>query len=119
MSQWADYVNEVKGGTVTFIERDYGFISYSFPLNAPDCIYAEDVYIVPEHRRSKKALELVTAVEDAGRKANKQYVLAVISVASFTSVESLKAHLAVGFVPVLAESGSIWLKRPIVLQGEI
>lgn len=117
MSLWSAYVSELRRDIV-FIERDWGFISFSFPDFAPDCVYAEDIYVLPSRRGEGLALELIAQVEAAGRKAGKQNLLAIVKTVSLTCAESLKAHLAVGFVPVAAESGNIWLKRPIESLGE-
>ena len=111
-SLWAQYSAEIRSD-VTFIERPWGFISYSFPLGAPNCIYAEDIYVVPDKRGTGCALALIAEVEDAGHKAGKEYFLASIKIASRTCAESLKAHLAVGFVPISTDSATIWLRRAI------
>lgn len=117
MSLWSAYVSELRKDVI-FIERDWGFISFSFPDFAPDCVYAEDIYVLPDRRGEGLANELICQVEEAGRKAGKHNLLAIIKIASLTCVESLKAHLAVGFVPVVSESGNIWLKRPIESLGD-
>lgn len=108
MSLWADYIGELRD--TKFIEYEWGFISYSI---LPDCIYLEDVYVVPKRRREGLALRLVEEAEAHGVEAGRKFSMAVIRLENKGHTESLKAHLEVGFVPYLTENGKIWLNRKI------
>lgn len=111
-SQWARYKAETSG--TCFIEHEYGFISYSM---LPDAIYLEDIWIDPAQRKSGLGAALVAQAEAEGLKMGKQVSLAVINLTSATCADSLKAHLAIGFVPCLAQDGKIWLRREIAKGG--
>lgn len=114
-SMWAQYSAEILPH-ITFIEHDYGFISYSMLETA---IHLHEIWVTPERRKQGLALKLVEEAEDIGRKAGKTMSLAEIPVISPTCAESLKAHLAVGFKPCMAHDGKIWLERAIVQpEGE-
>ncbi len=112
-SLWARYIEELRD--TRFIEYEWGFISWSL---MEECIYLEDIYIVPEKRREGLALRLVEEAEEIGRKAGKAFSMAVIRLENKGHTESLKAHLAAGFVPFLTENGKIWLKRKIEPKKE-
>lgn len=75
-----------------------------------ECIYLEDIYVIPSRRKEGLALSLVEEAEEYGRKAGKPFSMAVIQLANNGHVESLKAHLAAGFTPFMVEHGKIWLK---------
>lgn len=110
-SMWARYREETS--QTKFIEVEHGFISYSL---LPECIYLEDIWIAPEHRKSGLGLELVEQAEVIGRAEGKPFSLAVVNLENPVAATSLKAHLAVGFLPFSAEGNKIWLKRSIA-QG--
>lgn len=108
-SLWARYKEETS--PTRFIEYDWGFISYTFVEE--ECIYLEDVYVVPERRFEKLGLRLVEEAEAVASAAGRSISLACINLNAKTAAESMKAHLAVGFVPFRAEDDKIWLKRSI------
>jgi GNAT superfamily N-acetyltransferase len=115
-SAWARYCEEVSG--TKFIERPYGFISYSFLPDVPECIYLETIWIEPEHRKSGLGLKLVEEAEEIGRVQGKTFSMAVISVKSKTVKESLKAHLALDFIPYYTEGNNIFLQRSLIRKAE-
>lgn len=110
-SLWARYVTELRGGAVVFLEEEYGFMSYSLPHG--DSVFVEDVYIVPECRDAVHALLMLSKVEAAGLKAEKTHTVFIVRVESAAAAYNLRIYLAMGFSPVSAESGNIWLKREI------
>ncbi len=107
-SLWASYIAELRD--TVFIEKEWGFISYSL---MEDCIYLEDVFVIPERRKEGLALRLVEEAEAVGRAAGRKFSMAVIRLENRGHAESLKAHLTVGFVPYLCENNKIWLNRRI------
>lgn len=111
-SLWARYIEELRD--TRFIEKEWGFISYSIMEN---CIYLEDVYVIPERRREKLAVQLVEEAEAIGVLAGKTWSMAVIQMDNNFHDESLQAHLQVGFKSYLCENNKIWLKRPIPHKG--
>lgn len=115
-SLWSRYIEELRGGATKFVEYEWGFISYSLPPQS-DVVFVEDVYIVPESRDAAHAYSLLGAVEQAGRKAGRTHSLFVVRTDSINCAHNLRIYLAMGYVPVSAESGSIWLKRQMS-EGE-
>lgn len=114
-SHWAAYVNEMLPGKVTFIEKEWGFVSYSLQ---GDSVYIEDLYVVPAERNPSKLYELIKAAEEAGHLAGKVATLCSVRVDSPRCADNLRMHLALGAVPVSAESGTIYLKRKIEGAGK-
>lgn len=117
-SLWARYIGELRGGSTTFIEKEWGFASYDFLPFALDSIYIDDLYVVPERRKEGLAMQLIAEIEEAGRKVSKQFILTVVKTETATCTESIKAQLHVGFMVVATDSGNIWLKREISKVGE-
>ncbi len=118
MSLWAKYIEETFPGHTQFIEYDWGFISYSFPEQYPDCVLAEDIYIEPSSRDCAHALQLHSEVMAEGRKRGKTHSLFVVRLDSPRCTENLRIYLAMGFVPCEANLGRILLKRHFKTGGE-
>lgn len=108
-SLWSRYIQEIRSGRTSFIEKEWGFVSYSLPEG--DSVFVEDIYIVPDFRDAAHAYALLGEVEQAGRKAGKSHSIFVVACASASAATNLRVYLAMGFVPVAADSGNIWLKR--------
>ena len=109
-SLWARYITELLGGERIFIERDFGFISYSLPKLPNDVLWLHDIYVVPDQRGEGRGRELFETACEVGRKAGRTYILTQIEIGTKIYTESLKAHLQVGLVPIAAEGGKIILK---------
>lgn len=118
MSLWADYISELTSGRITFIEEDWGFISFSFPDHAPDCVFAEDIYIVPGKRDASRAYQLLGRVEQAGLKSGKTHTLFTVRADAANASNNLRMYLAMGFLLVDSSQGTIWLKRQINISEE-
>ncbi len=110
MSLWADYVTELRGGDVRFIEYEWGFLSYSLK---GESVFCEDIYIKPDYRDASHAYKLLGEAEQAGLAAGKTQSVFVVRTDSVDCAKNLKTYLAMGFSPCGAESGSIWLKREL------
>lgn len=112
-SLWAQYVEEVRGGVTKYIEYPWGFIAYSFPDFAPDCIYAEEVYVIKSERRNGRSMQLLKLTEDVGRRSGKIAVLGIVRMTSKSSHYTLKGHLDSGFIAIGTETNAVWLRKPI------
>lgn len=110
-SLFAQYISELTGGVRKAIEHEWGFVFYTFPAWAPDCIMIEDLYVIPELRFQGKGGELFRAIEDLGRLAGKKYLIAQLEIANVKSHASWAAQLAVGLVPISAENGKILTRK--------
>lgn len=111
-SLWAQYVEELLGGQRKFIECEWGFASYSFPImHPPTSIMIHDMFILPEYRKQGRGGDLFNKVCEIGKENGKTNVLAEVELASEVALESLKAQLAVGLVPIAAENGKILTRK--------
>jgi len=115
-SLWAQYIEELRPGQRHFIECEWGFISYSFPEAATDCLLIEDIYVVPAERRGTRGTELFKKVELIAQEMDKEAIVARVELATATAAGALQAQLAVGLVPVSADNGII-LTRKRVQRG--
>lgn len=113
MSLWAEYINELRGGKVSFIEQEHGFISWSFPEWAHNCIMINDIYVRPDARMQGVGKLLLEQVCEIGRKAGRLYVTSELHLDTCIYAESMRAQIAVGFVPVAAENGRIFMRRSL------
>ena len=62
MSLWSEYKKEISA--VQFLEYEHGFISYSI---SNDYVYIEDIFVIPEKRRSNLAKEMADFVVQIGK----------------------------------------------------
>jgi hypothetical protein len=91
-SMWAAY--QAERGMATFIERDFGFVSYSIANR--EC-YLQDLYIVPEKRTSWNALSLIKEVQEIAEKSNCTHVSTTVVARAKNATLSLKGCLTLGF----------------------
>lgn len=109
-SLWFKYLAECGGDQA--IEHDWGFVTYRF---VDKSVYMPEIYIVPDKRRAGLATILVSEVEDIARKHKAEKLLGSVCMAlpEHIRIASIKGHLSLGFVPVMAEHGKIWFSRDI------
>jgi GNAT superfamily N-acetyltransferase len=115
-SLWAQYITEVRQGNVKFIEYEWGFISYEFPVWAQDAILALDLYVIPEGRRAGRGSQLMEEVMGIGRLAGKKWFLGHVEIGTGVTNESMRAHIGAGMIPIGANNDKILMRRP--LNGE-
>ncbi len=101
-SLWAAYKAEVSDLTV--IEHEWGFASYAI---APDCIFIDEFYVKPGRRCEGNGRELIEQLRAAARMHDKRYLKNTVNLSNKTAALSLKAQLAVGFVPIRAYNDTI------------
>lgn len=107
-SHWARYREEY--GNIKFIENESGFISY---VELPDSFFVEDIWVIPEKRKTGLGLSLLKEVEALAVAQGKQFLICRIYLDSKVIPENLKAALAVDFVPFKAHNDELWLRRKI------
>lgn len=115
-SLWAQYIAELTGNQTHFIEEEWGFISYSLPAGG-DSVFVEDVFVVPAQRDAAHAYQLLGRAEAAGLADGRPYSVFVVQTDSPLAQQNLRIYLALGFSPIAADSGKIWLKREIQPRG--
>lgn len=92
MSLWADYKREREGKQV-YEEKD-GFVVYSFPSSV-EC-YIEDIYVIPEKRKTGYATKLADYVCEIARKKGCEHLLGSVWVGSAGDTTSMKVLLGYG-----------------------
>ncbi len=107
-SHWAQYRAEILG--IETIEEDYGFICYAV---LTDCIFIEDLWIVPAERFKNRGRMLVSKVEDIARAAEKPFLMLSTNIDLKNNPDNLASALAGGFIPFKAEANRVWLKRDV------
>lgn len=107
-SHWAAY-NEELGGPI-FLEKPWGFCSYAMIEGG---IWIKDIYIVPEERRKGRGKDLIREIEDIARAAGKTFLIAEAQMNSPVRLDSIKAQIAVGFVPGAADNGVLYSRKEI------
>lgn len=112
-SLWARYSEEITGGAITFVEKEWGFMSFSTPHQFPDSVLGEDLYITPDQRDASHAYQLLHELEDRGRELGKSSLVFVINTRHTNTEWKMRLYLGLGFKIFSAENGIIWLKRPL------
>ena len=107
-SLFAQYVQERSNKHV--IETDKGFATYLF---VQDGIYAEDVYVKPEFRRSNVASIFGDKIAKIGRQHGYKKMYGSVKPSSNQATESLKFLLAYGFKLLHAGPDAITLVKDI------
>jgi len=103
-SLWAHYKTEMHGLTV--IEEPWGFCAF---CEAPDSIFIDEFYVIPEHRKSGLGRELLGRIKMFAHKSGKKLLSSTVTLNSNTANLSLLAQLSVGFRVVRAENNALLL----------
>lgn len=112
MSHWAEYMKELLGNRM-FIEKDYGFVSYSFPDWAPTCAMIHDTWIAPTERKKGYSRELLDEVIAAAKHSGKTAILGQVEIGTKLAKSSLAMQFALGFELLSSEGGKIMLRKQI------
>ena len=108
MSLWAEYQSELLGAET--IETDDGFVTF---FDQPDAIYISELYVRRDRRSARITNGFRDQIEAIARERGKLRLISSVKISTNTCSKSLMFNLAHGFVPFLAESGIIWLKKEI------
>lgn len=106
---FGQYIKEYYNGEI--IETDCGFIIYYIKDNI--CM-VDDLYVVPEKRRSKGADELAKMVESVARESKCHYLEAEAFTDAVTFEQSIGAMSYYGFVKItedLDRRCELWRKQ--------
>ena len=91
-SHFANYKEERENANV--IEDEYGFIVYKFEN---EYVYIEDLYVVPEKRKSLIASSYADKVVDIAKKEGYNRLLGSVSPQDPNATANLKVLLGYGF----------------------
>jgi len=109
MTLFAQYLKERENKEI--IENDFGFVTYYF-LSSGDC-YIEDVYIVPEKRRSGLASEFGKAIELIAREKNSKRIFGSVDQNANNKTESMKFLISYGFLLSHNSGNTIYLTKEL------
>lgn len=108
MSNFAKYIYERMNKSI--VEDADGFATYYF---SQDACYIEDIYVVPEKRKSGVAKKYADKIAiEAGQKGCK-VLLGSVKPSANGSTESVKVLLAYGFRIVSSQPDFIWFEKEL------
>jgi|CXWK01.1.fsa_nt_gi predicted GNAT family acetyltransferase len=108
MSHFANYIKERQNKEI--IEDENGFATYYFA--GPDC-YIEDIYVVPEKRKSGVAAKYADKISKIAQEKNCLNLIGSVKPTANGSTASLKVLLAYGFKLYSANEDFIWFKKKL------
>lgn len=106
MSLFADYKREREGKHV--IESSRGFIVY---VKEKDCLYIEDIYVIPEMRRKRAATEMVDWVCAMAKESGLHKVMSSVVPSTKASDVSLRFVMNYGMKLHSAHSNIIFFAK--------
>ena len=109
MSLFGDYLRERT--TIEIIEKDYGFITYSF---AGEECYIRDLYIDPNHRFAGMAASLADLVTVIAKQRGCKYLTGTVCPDAKNGNDSLKVLMAYGMKLHSSTNNLIIFKKDIV-----
>ena len=108
-SFYAQYVKERSNRSI--IETDKGFVTYCY--TAPDTVYIEDIFVVPEFRKGHIAANMADLVVKEAKDKGCKTLLGSVVPSSNNSTISLKVLLAYGMKLVSSSNDFIVFSKEI------
>ncbi len=108
MSLYAKYVKERENTEI--IETEYGFATYKV---LDECVYVVDIYVLPEHRRAKKAESLMNQAYDIAKELGKKFILGSVCLDANGREASLMSAFYWGMTISHYNGNMIYLKKDI------
>lgn len=108
MSFYSDYLLETSLKRI--LETDSGFATYH--ILGKEC-YIEDIYVIPEHRKTNKASALAMSIEDIAIKNGCEVLTGSVNTAIKDPTTSIKVLLAYGFKFLRSEPAIIWFIKKL------
>jgi len=108
MSLYADYMKEIHGKHI--IENERGFIMFS---KQKDHFYIEDIYVIPDFRRSRAAVEMADWVCAIAKDAKINRIIGSVVPSSKTCDISLRMMLAYGMSLHSSQNNIIFFVKDI------
>jgi len=105
-SHLARYIYERQGKSI--VEDENGFATYYMTNGV---CYIEDVYVIPEKRRSKVCFGYADKIAEIAKKNGMSALIGTVKPSAFGSTESLKLLLAYGFKLECCEHDFIFFRK--------
>ncbi len=107
-AMYAAYLKERENRDV--LETPWGF---AIVAEHTDCLYLQDIYVLPEFRKQGKGREMLAIVEDAARALGYKKVLGSCTPPAAGSDASLRAIMACGFRLLSCDKDIIYLVKEL------
>ena len=108
MSLYGKYIKERENTDI--IENEFGFATYKV---LEDCLYVIDIYVLPEHRRSKKAHDLMDTAYNIAKELGKKWVLGSVCLDANGREASLMSAFYWGMTISHYDGNMIYLKKEV------
>lgn len=106
---YKEYLKERENAELIYTE--FGFITYKF---LPEHCYIEDIYIVPEKRKSGLGVELEALVIEIAKALGYKKVLGSVCTDANNWKTSQKVLEKIGYVPLSQEGNVIYFEKEIL-----
>jgi predicted GNAT family acetyltransferase len=93
------------------LEKEYGFATYKIE---PEYIYIEDIYVLPELRKSDKAAKMADEIVEIAKKQGKTHIIGSVDMNANGATTSLKVLLGYGFSLLQSTETMIYFKKEIL-----
>lgn len=113
MNLYKQYIEETTD--TQMLETEYGFATYTTMFNEGgyfDC-YIEDIYVIPEARKTHKASAMADEIAKAAKDQGCHRLLGSVNLEIKDPTRSVKVLLAYGFEILNASQGCIWFKKDL------
>ncbi len=108
MSLYSDYINEC--GVRGIVETEKGFATYQ--ISNLEC-WIPDIYIVPEHRKSKAGSDIADAVAKIAKEQGCKYLSGTVDTQFKEATRSMQVLLGYGFKYNKHDSRMLWFIKEI------
>lgn len=108
MSLYGQYIKERENKNI--IENEVGFATFYFNQ---DCCYIEDIFVVPEQRKSHQAARFADEISIYAKEKGCKWLIGSVKPSASGSTESLKVLLAYGFKLSTAYDDQIYFKKDL------
>lgn len=93
------------------MEDRAGFLAYK--IVSSNSWYVQDIYVLPEARKSKLATKLFERVVELAQAQKVEVLLGSVDISAPAADVNLKAVLSVGFKPQSVDGSLIWFSQKI------
>jgi len=107
---WAAYIKELYGKEM--LETEYGFATY-FIVPGTSVCYLEDIFVAPEHRKSRAGTELENAVIEWAKERKCTEIMGSAAVGLPTTERSVAVLIARGYKLSKVTETMLYFKKNI------
>ena len=105
-----DYANEKGFGANVVYAPETGFATYH--LNGDEC-YIEDIYVIPEKRKSHEASKLADSIIEIAKNSGAKLLTGSVNIKANGKENSIKTLLAYGMSPCALSGDMIYFSKEI------